>query len=299
MPFILKKIPIDTQNKKIQQFLLNEANLSLQTSQRILSKARVFDQNGKVMQNGQKVKGEFIQIAVFEGQTRGLKPLFQTKDFAFFDKPTGVIVHPTSRNTSYSLLDEIRYHFGENANLAHRIDQETSGLVLVTKNKYSDMVLKEMFENKQYNKKYLAIVEGKISKFLEIEKGIKKDPDSIIGVKMTTSDDGKSSLTTIKPISYDVVKNQTLVEASPITGRQHQIRVHLNSIGHRIIGDPIYGVEEKYTDMYLLKKLPANLRLKATKANRLMLQANFLEFVYENKNYKIYSKQKFDTFKKS
>lgn len=294
MPFILKKIPVTTQNKKVQLFLMDEAGLPLSLSQRILSKARVFDQHGNRMQNGQRVKGEFIQIAVFEGQSRGLKPMFNTKDFALFDKPTGVIVHPTSRNTEYSLLDEIRYHFGEDANLAHRIDQETSGLVLVTKNKYSDMVLKEMFENKQYQKRYLAVVEGKISKELDIDSGIKKDSDSIIGVKMTAANDGKESLTHIKPISYDPVNNQTLVEASPVTGRQHQIRVHLNSIGHRILGDPIYGVEEKFADMYLLKKLPKELRLEATGANRLMLQANYLEFVYEKHNYKIYSKLKFN-----
>lgn len=294
MPFILKKIPVTTQNKKVQLFLMDEAGLPLSLSQRILSKARVFDQDGNRMQNGQRVKGEFIQIAVFEGQSRGLKPMFNTKDFALFDKPTGVIVHPTSRNTEYSLLDEIRYHFGEDANLAHRIDQETSGLVLVTKNKYSDMVLKEMFENKQYQKRYLAVVEGKISKELDIDSGIKKDSDSIIGVKMTAANDGKESLTHIKPLSYDPVNNQTLVEASPVTGRQHQIRVHLNSIGHRILGDPIYGVEEKFADMYLLKKLPKELRLEATGANRLMLQANYLEFVYEKHNYKIYSKLKFN-----
>ena len=259
MPFILKKIPV-IQSKKIQQFLIDDAGLSLSVSQRILAKARVFDDKGNRMQNGQIAKGEFVQIAVFEGQTRGLKPIFNAKDFALFDKPTGIIVHPTSRNTEYSLLDEIRYHFGEEANLAHRIDQETSGLVLVTKNKYSDMVLKDMFENKLYDKRYLAVVEGKISKNISIEGGIKKDPDSIIGVKMKVSDDGKASLTHISPISYDPVNNQTLVEASPVTGRQHQIRVHLEHIGHRIVGDPIYGTDEEYADMYLLKKLPRELR---------------------------------------
>lgn len=294
LPFVLKKIPVTTQNKKVQLFLIQDAGLSLSVSQKILSKARVFDEYGNRMQNGQKVKGEFIQIAVFEGSSRGLNPIFQTKDFAFFDKPTGVIVHPTSRNTEYSLLDEIRYHFGEEANLAHRIDQETSGLVLITKNKYSDMILKDMFENKLYNKKYLAVVEGRISKKLEVDKGIKKDSNSIIGIKMTTSSDGKDSLTLITPIAYDRVKNQTLIEASPVTGRQHQIRVHLDSIGHRIVGDPVYGIKEEFADMYLQKQLPQALRIEATGADRLMLQANYLEFFYEKIKYKIYSKLKFD-----
>ncbi|MEA3498554.1 MAG: RluA family pseudouridine synthase [Campylobacterota bacterium] len=289
MPFVLKKFP-SIEGKKIQQFLIDDAGLNISISQKMLAKGRVFDENQKVMQNGQKVKGEFIQVAMFEGATRGLKPLFNTVDFAIFDKPSGVMVHPTSRNTAYTLLDEIRYHFGDDANLAHRIDQETSGLVLVTKHKYSDMILKEMFENKQYNKNYLAIVEGKIEKNITIDSGIKKAINSKIGVKMMTSNDGKESITHIKPLQYDSVKNQTLVEATPITGRQHQIRVHLDSIGHRIVGDPIYGIDEDIADQYLLKKLKQDKRVEVTGYERLLLHANYLEFKYNNKLFKIYSK---------
>ena len=256
----------------------------------MLAKGRVFDENQKVLQNGQKVKGEFILVAMFEGQTRGLKPIFDTKDFAIFDKPSGIIVHPTSRNTQYSLLDEIRYHFGDGANLAHRIDQETSGLVLVTKHKLSDIVLKEMFENKEYKKNYLAIVKGKITDNIKIDIGIKKATNSKIGVKMTTSLDGKESCTYIKPIKYYADKNQTLVEATPITGRQHQIRVHLDSIGHSIVGDPIYGVDEEIADKYLSKKLSPEERLDTIGYERLLLHANYLEFKYDNSIYKIYSK---------
>jgi len=293
MPFVLKKFK-SIKGKKIQQFLIDDAGLSLSDSQRYIAKARVFDENGNRLQNGVKLKCEYVQVAMFEGITKGLKPIFQTKDFAFFDKPTGIMVHPTSRNTKYTLLDEIRYHFGKNANLAHRIDQETSGLVLVTKNRYSDMILKNMFEEKLYKKKYLAVVEGKITKPIDIDSSIKKDTNSLIGVKMCVCDDGKKSFTTVNPISYDAILNQTLVEAIPLTGRQHQIRVHLNSIRHRIVGDPIYGVDENIADKYLLKKLDSKIRLEKTGANRLMLHAYYLEFEYEKYNYKIYSKLKFD-----
>jgi len=292
MPFVLKKFKA-VEGKKIQQFLIDDAKLNISSSQKMLAKGRVFDENNKVLQNGQKVKGEFIQVAMFEGSTRGLKPLLNASDFAIFDKPSGVMVHPTSRNTQYTLLDEIRYHFGESANLAHRIDQETSGLVLVTKTKYSDIILKEMFETKQYKKHYLAIVDGKIDNNITIDSGIKKATNSKIGVKMTTSEDGKESTTHIRPISYDKVKNQTLVEATPITGRQHQIRVHLDSIGHRIVGDPIYGIDEDIADQYLLKKLDIEKRVEVTGHNRLLLHANYLEFEYDSIIYKIYAKQKF------
>jgi len=279
MPFILKKFPAIA-GKKIQQFLIDDAGLSLSQSQKYIAKCRVFDANNKVLQNGERLKTEYVQVAMFEGITRGLKPIFQTNDFAFFDKPSGVMVHPTSRNTEYTLLDEIRYHFGDSANLAHRIDQETSGLVLVTKNKYSDMILKEKFENKEYKKSYLAIVQGKLE----------KPVGGKIGVKMCTSEDGKDSYTEIKPFKYDSVTNQTLVEAMPLTGRQHQIRVHLYHIGHPIVGDPIYGVDEEIADRYLLKKLSMEKRLQTIGHERLLLHANYLEFFYEKQLYKIYSK---------
>ncbi|MGB5867366.1 MAG: RluA family pseudouridine synthase [Arcobacteraceae bacterium] len=291
MPFILKQFPIvEETNKKIQQFLIDDAKLNISNSQKLLAKGRVFDDNNNILQNGQKVKGAFIQVALFEGHTRGLKPIFETEDFAVFDKPSGVMVHPTSRNTEYTLLDEIRYHFGESANLAHRIDQETSGLVLVTKHKYSDIILKEMFENKQYDKNYLAVVDGKIAEPITINSGIKKAVNSKIGVKMQTADDGKESLTFIKPLKYDEKKHQTLVEATPHTGRQHQIRVHLDSIGHRIVGDPIYGIDEEIADKYLLKELEEEERIMSTGHHRLLLHANYLSFGYKNVNYKIYSK---------
>ena len=291
MPFVLKKYKAVV-GKKIQLFLLNEVGLTMSVSQKLLSKGRVFDENGNRYQNGQTLKDGYVSVAVFIGHTRGLKPLFNTNDFAIFDKPSGIMVHPTSKDTKYSLLDEIRYHFGDSANLAHRIDLETSGLVLVTKNKIADIFLKTMFEDKKYKKSYKAYVKGHITKSLEINDGIKKDGGRI-GVKMKVSSQGKDSLTYINPISYDEKNNITLVEAIPHTGRQHQIRVHLDSIGHAIVGDPIYSVDEDIADSYLCKTLSAEKRAEHIGHERLMLHANYLEFEYNDKIYKIYSKQKF------
>jgi len=291
LPFVLKKYPT-IKGKKVQLFLLNEVGLSMSVSQKLLAKGRVFDQNGARLQNGQTLKGDYIQVAVFQGETRGLKPIFNTKDFAIFDKPSGVMVHPTSKDTAYSLLDEIRYHFGEGANLAHRIDMETSGLVLVTKNKISDIYLKTMFEDKKYSKIYNAMVKGELKNPITIDTPISKDGGKI-GVKMKISSDGKESKTIIKPIKYFKKQNQTLVEASPLTGRQHQIRIHLHSIGHTIVGDPIYGVDEDIADRYLTKKLSKEDRLKYIGYDRLMLHALNLEFDYDGVKYNIFSKQNF------
>ena len=115
----------------------------------------------------------------------------------------------------------------------------------------------------------------------------------LIKLKMKTDSNGKESTTIIKPIFYDQKNNQTLVETIPLTGRQHQIRVHLNSIGHKIVGDPIYGIEEKIADLFLKNKLSEDERLEYTKANRLLLQANYLEFEFLDVIYKFSSRQEF------
>jgi len=296
MPFILKEYKA-IKGYIIQHYLVNELNFSVRDSQSLIHKKRVFDKDLNPYQIGQKIKDDIIKISVFEGISKGLKPLFYNKDFAIFDKPSGIMVHPSSRYTKYSLLDEIRYHFGQNANLAHRIDTETSGLVLVAVNKISDIYLKMMFEDKKYKKSYLAYVKGKIDKSLTINEPIKRSEESIIGVKMVAGEGGKSATTIINPIKYINKLDISLVEAIPVTGRTHQIRVHLDFIGHTIIGDPIYSVEEKIVDLYLSKKLNEADRAKFIGYPRLMLQAQKLEFVYNDVKYAFVSKQKFDIIK--
>ncbi len=297
MPFILKKYNAVI-GKKIQIFLLQELGLTPSFSQRMMSRHRVFDAQKIAYSNSELVRDDHIYIAEFEGHTRGLQPLLTFKEFALFDKPSHLMIHPNSKNTKYSLLDEIRFHFGEKANQAHRIDAETSGLLLLGLEEKAVKALAEMFEKKAYKKSYLALVEGELKEEIKIDKNIIKEGKKI-GVRMKVCEDeeGKSSLTYIKPIKYSKEKNITLVEAIPHTGRQHQIRVHLYSIGYRIVGDPIYGVNDDIVEEYLSKSLDKDLRIKETGASRLWLHANYLEFTYKNVLYKIFSKNK-DIYKK-
>jgi len=290
LPFTLKKHKAII-GKKIQIFLIHELGLDPKIGQRLTSKGRIFDENMNTINTGETIPTEYIYIAVFEGSTRGLKPLIEFSDFAIFDKPTNLMVHPISKSTPYSLLDEVRYHFGEDANLIHRIDAETSGLIIVGKNKKSEIALKEMFQDKKYHKSYLAIAEGEIKEEIRIDKGLDRE-GLAIGVRMKVCDDGKESVTIIKPISYNKEKDITLVEALPLTGRQHQIRVHLYSEGHRILGDPIYGVDDENAENYLNKTLEAEDRFEVTNSHRLWLHANYLEFTYKDITYKIFSKNK-------
>ncbi|MBP9489869.1 MAG: RNA pseudouridine synthase [Aliarcobacter sp.] len=290
MPFTLKKHKAII-GKKIQIFLIHELGLDPKIGQRLTSKGRIFDENMNTINTGETIPTEYIYIAVFEGMTRGLKPLIEFNDFAIFDKPTNLMVHPISKNTPYSLLDEIRYHFGEDANLIHRIDAETSGLIIVGKNKKSEIALKDMFQEKKYHKSYLAIVQGQIKEEIKIDRGLDRE-GLVIGVRMKVCDDGKESVTIIKPLKYNKEKDLTLIEALPLTGRQHQIRVHLHSIGHTILGDPIYGVDDVNAENYLNKTLSEEDRFEVTKSHRLWLHANYLEFTYKDVTYKIFSKNR-------
>ncbi|MDD2888303.1 MAG: RluA family pseudouridine synthase [Aliarcobacter sp.] len=291
MPYIKKEFQT-IKGKKIEEFL-ETLSLDSKLCLTLLEKGKITDENNKRLQKNQIIKSDFIYIVVFEPLTKGLKPIFNSFHFAIFDKPSGIMVHPSSHQLGiYTLLDEIKYQFGEKSSLVHRIDTETSGLVLVSKNAFSEMILKNMFEEKLYIKKYKALVEGEIKAELTINTPITNDT-GLIKLKMKTDINGKESTTIIKPIFYDKENNQTLVEAIPLTGRQHQIRVHLNSIGHKIVGDPIYGIDEKFADDFLKNNISMKERIKVIKRERLMLQADYLEFEFLENIYKFKSKELF------
>ncbi len=291
MPYILKQYDVIAA-EKVEDFLVDVVKLSETLALKLLKNARIVDHKNRRLQKGKVLKSGYIKVLIFEPITKGLKPLFQTEHFALFDKPSGLLVHPTIRSTEYTLLDEIRYQFGDTANLVHRIDAETSGLILVSKNGYAQYVLQEMFSKKEYVKKYKALVENELKEDIVIDKQITTS-EGIIKLKMRTSEDGKESSTLIRPIGYDKAKNQTLVEAIPYTGRQHQIRVHLDSIGHRIVGDPIYGLDENFVDDFLNDKVENSERVKVTGSSRLMLHAYYLEFTFLDTTYVFCSKQGF------
>ncbi|MBU0925276.1 RNA pseudouridine synthase [bacterium] len=292
MPYIKKEFKT-IKGKNIEDFLNQDIKIDSKLLLTLLEKGKITDENNKRLQKNQIIKSNFIYIIIFEPQTNGLKPLFDSFHFAIFDKPSGIMVHPSSHQIGiYTLLDEVKYYLGEKASLVHRIDAETSGLVLVSKNPFSDMILKNMFEEKLYKKRYKALVQGEIKEELEINTPITNDT-GLIKIKMKTDKKGKESITIIKPIFYDKKTNQTLIEAIPLTGRQHQIRVHLNSIGHKIIGDPLYGVDEKFSNNFLNNKISEEKRYKEVGNHRLMLQADQLEFEFLNNIYNFKSKQVF------
>ena len=280
----IKKQYYSKEKVKIFKFLMETFDIDLNEAQKWIDKGRVFFKGKPVVKKSMSFKGK-IEVITFETISKNLQPIFQTKDFLVYDKPSGVLVHPQNRHTQYSITHEVKNRFGKEANIVHRLDKETSGLILCSKHKKVEKELKQLFENREIQKEYLAKVRGKFPKKIEVDEPISRNNefDNIKLKVFIDKENGKESKTIFELIKYDEKNNISLVKAKPLTGRQHQIRVHLYHIGFPIIGDPLYGVDFKTAEAYLDGKLDKESRVKLTGADRLMLHAYKLSFKYNNK----------------
>lgn len=278
MPFVKKEFIVKEKTKAFL-FLMNEMGYTQKEAQRLIARGRL-EVNGEVMTHTAGFFEGKVSFICFEGESRGLKPVFQTSEFAVYDKPSGVLVHPQNRNTAYSMIDEAHAAFGRDANITHRIDQETSGLLLISKNKTAERTLKMLFENREIKKSYLALVHGEFPDELEVNAPLlrREDEEAIVRMIVRVSDEGKASQTGFKRLCYYPELDMSLVECYPLTGRQHQIRVHLFHVKHPIVGDPIYGQTEIDTARFLDREISPQERIEKSGASRLMLHANQLCF---------------------
>jgi len=269
---------------------MDELGVSVHEAQKIVDRKRVFVDGVLLEYKSGEIQGE-IEVVVFQPNPMGLEPIFQTEDFAVFEKPSGVLVHPRKREEVQTLNDDIKHLFGKDANAVHRIDKGTSGLIVISKNKKSEVELKQLFEDKKVYKEYTALVDGKVEDNLDINEKLLVDlPSSKIRIKVHVNENGKDSFTRVEPLEYDDVNNVTLVKAIPKTGRQHQIRAHLFHVEHFIIGDTLYGLSEELAEEYLDGIMSLEKSHELTRAKRLLLHASRIRFNYKDVEYDIVSK---------
>ncbi len=161
-------------------------------------------------------------------------------------KPAGLPVHPTAHYLHNTLTALVRKRYGDDSgmNMAHRLDRETSGIVLFGTDPASTRLLKLSFQEKLVKKQYLALVHGDFTQECEVTEPIGPAPDSVIRLRMGVRPDGQQSRTRFVPVEQ--FGEYTLVRAHPHTGRQHQIRVHLEHLGHPVVGDKIYGHPDSF-----------------------------------------------------
>ncbi|WP_224325525.1 RluA family pseudouridine synthase [Campylobacter canadensis] len=296
MPYIFKKY---FTNKKTKAFkvVMENLNLSLNEAQRFCDKNRVIKAVSNIQKNSINISeintndfvickkndvidGEFF-LLIYDCVSRGLDIVFENDDFAVINKQSGVLSHPNGRNCEYSLCDEIWKLWGKDSCVTHRLDAQTSGLLLIAKNKNSAKIIKKMFEDRLIYKEYIALVDGIITKDFCVSAKLKNDLN--FKNKMIIANDGKSAKS-----EFHILKNytnSTLLKCILYTGRQHQLRAHLNYVNHKILGDTIYGLDIKTICDILDKKLSKNEFFLLTKAKRLCLHSSMLKFTYNNKEY--------------
>lgn len=295
MPFVKKTFRVE---KPIKAFLylIRTFEYSQGEAQRLIARGRLLIKNESMRDSSKVIQGD-IEIVYFEPKGKGVKPLFQTYDFMIFEKNSGILVHPNTMATEYSMLDDIRKIAGDHANGVHRIDMETSGLLMASKHKKAESSLKGLFEKRIIKKSYLAWVDGKVTKPFNVDKSISIRNDYTESKhKVQIDSNGKSAYTEFFPKSYDKELDASLISCFPHTGRTHQIRIHLFDMKYPILGDPIYGTEFHASDRYLEGKISLKDRFKYTGATRLMLHAQSLEFFYKN-NFIIESRINFKDMK--
>ena len=189
----------------------------------------------------------------FKGENIPLDIVYEDEDIVIINKASGMVVHPASGNYENTLVNALIYRYNLDdtnvrSGIVHRIDKDTSGLVIVAKNDKTLELLTEMFKNKQIKKTYLAIVDGVINnKSGTINAPITRDVKD--RKKMMVGKDGKNSITHFYVLK--TFKNNTYLSLNLETGRTHQIRVHMAYIGNPITNDKVYGKENTSFGQYL------------------------------------------------
>lgn len=214
--------------------------------------------NGKNEKSSYKLKFndcvefEYIDNSTYscEGENIPLDIIYEDNDIAIINKPQGLVVHPGAGNKSGTLANAIVYHFNNLSDvngefrpgIVHRIDKDTSGLICIAKNNEAHLYLSEQLKTHKMNREYVALVQGVIKENNgKIDLPISRS--KVDRNKMAVDRNGKNAVT-----FFDVIKrfdNYTLLHLKLLTGRTHQIRVHLSYIGYPIEGDTLYNKKNK------------------------------------------------------
>ena len=252
----IKTFIVEDKNDEIRldKFLANELDDYSRTQVQNLIK------DGNVLVNDNKEKANYILNLNDEILIRVPDPVdldikkedipldiyYEDEDVIVVNKPSGMVVHPALGNYSGTLVNALMYHCDDlsgingvnRTGIVHRIDKDTSGLLVCCKSDLAMKSLSHQFLEKTVDRKYIAICYGVINHNLgRIDAPLGRDPEN--RKRFTVVDDGKHAVTNFRVLER--FKEYSLLELSLETGRTHQIRVHMKYIGHPVVGDPLYG----------------------------------------------------------
>ena len=256
MEKIKLEVDIEEAGTRLDMFIAGLApKFSRSRAQQLIKENEAVLVNGKILRNSYKLKeGDEIVIEVpeakpleFEAENIPLDIRYEDEDMLVVNKPTGMLTHPTSIERRHTLVNALLYCCkgklsGINGvmrpGILHRLDRETSGLLMIAKNDYAHQFLSEQIRTRTAKRCYLAVV-----------KGILKEDSGTIDLpidrhltqkhKMGVVQGGKKAVTHWKVLER--FEHNTFVEVALETGRTHQIRVHFSHLNHPILGDPVYG----------------------------------------------------------
>jgi len=274
---------------KVYNFIANEPGVRLDkyVCQKCSELSRTYIQklisNGHITVNDRMAKaglklniGDRLRVIIPSAVPSPLAPeaiplniIYEDDDLLVIDKPPGLAIHPAPGHPSHTLVNAILSYLPTlpetddslRPGIVHRLDKDTSGVMLVAKNRQAQANLIDQFKTHSVVKAYLALVKGHLTP----ESGVIEAPigrDSRNRKRMAVATKGREART-----EYDVVKyigDYTLLEVKPETGRTHQIRVHLSAIGYPVVGDKVYGVKSDYLSRQFLHACRLGFKLPST-----------------------------------
>lgn len=227
----------------------------------------------KILVNNKKIKPSYIlnindeilidieeeKEIILEKKEELLEVIYEDDYIYIINKPLGLVTHPADSYKDYTLVNLLLYNFNQLSNInskrpgiVHRLDKDTTGLMIICKNDESYLKYQQLFQEHKIEKKYWALVEGKIEKKEDtIDTNIQRSISN--KTKMQAGKLGKNAITMYKVL--ESVNNFSLLEVSILTGRTHQIRAHMQYINHPLYGDVKYGCKSGLKDtFYLISK---------------------------------------------
>ncbi len=283
------RVPEKGAGRRLDQFL-SETDLRLSRSQgkNLIQKHLIFLNQKPAKPSAHVKAGDIVSGTLPQPEPLSLEPepvpiviLYEDPSIVVVDKPSGMVVHPAYGNPSGTLVNALLYHCKDLAGIngvlrpgiVHRLDKDTSGVTVVAKDDEAYHHLTRQFKNRTVKKVYRAIVYGKVGRDEGlIDSDIGRHPSERKRMSTRTSR-GRPAITRWRKV--EEFESAALLEIFPQTGRTHQIRVHLSSIGHPILGDPLYGRKGRPGAIH-----DPVLRECVKRLNRQALHAQRLEFTH-------------------
>jgi 23S rRNA pseudouridine1911/1915/1917 synthase len=295
-------VPVSAANSRLDKYLSLQSPVSSRSRAEYLIDSGLVTVNGKSAKSSYKLKvDDQVEVDFPAPKLTEIKPLdisldiqFEDDDIIVVNKPAGLVVHPAAGHENDTLVNALMAHtknlsmkFGEDRpGIVHRIDKETSGLLVVAKNDFAHQHLSEQFKARSINRLYEAVCIGEPKQFeAKITSIIARDPNDrkrFASLKDTrrrivTTPTENMTIGKIAITSYTVLKSKStasLIRLKLFTGRTHQIRVHMSELGHPLLGDKLYSTAAAS------KKIAGEMKKDSEALNRFLLHAKVLGFVH-------------------